>query len=366
MAVAKQESPTTRVYRSARRVEQARGTRARILAAATQQFVARGYAAATMRSIADAARVSVPTVELIFGTKPKLLKTAIDVAIAGDEEPVPMFEREWAAAAANAEDAMSFLATFARALRQAAIRSAGLIVVADEAARTDRVIAELSRRLGQQRVTTVTCIVDGLRKRTALRAGVTRKMAVDVLWLLMEPIVFQRLTRERSWTPVQFERWFTESASRLLLARTDEAGETPGPIHEPISSNTKEALPVAQVTVRYFVEDVEAAVEFYCDRLGFRIDLPRAQGFAGLARDDLRLLLHEPGAGGAGIAGGTPAPGGWNRFQIAVADIDATVAKLTSDGVKFRGEIVHGPGGHQILIEDPSGNPVEIFQPRSA
>jgi len=123
---------------------------------------------------------------------------------------------------------------------------------------------------------------------------------------------------------------------------------------------------VAQVTVRYFVEDVEAAVEFYRDRLGFRVDLPRAPGFAGLVRGDLRLLLHEPGVGGAGIAGGTPAPGGWNRFQVAVADIGSTVERLRSEGVQFRGGIVEGPAGHQILAEDPSGNPVEIFQPRSA
>jgi len=123
---------------------------------------------------------------------------------------------------------------------------------------------------------------------------------------------------------------------------------------------------VAQVTVRYFVEDVEAAVEFYRDRLGFRVDLPRAPGFAGLVRGDLRLLLHEPGVGGAGIAGGTPAPGGWNRFQVAVADIGSTVERLRSEGVQFRGGIVEGPAGYQILAEDPSGNPVEIFQPRSA
>jgi hypothetical protein len=139
-----------------------------------------------------------------------------------------MFEREWAAAAAEAGDATSFLAIFARALREAAIRSAGLIVVADEAARTDRVIAALSRQLSQQRAMTVTWIVDSLRERSALRAGVTRKMAGDVLWLLMEPVVFQRLTRERGWTPAQFERWFTESASLLLLPRTDGLCDTPG------------------------------------------------------------------------------------------------------------------------------------------
>ena len=83
--------------------------------------------------------------------------------------------------------------------------------------RTDRDIAALSRRLSRQRVMTVTWIVDGLRERTALRAGMTRDMAIDVRWLLMEPVVFQRLTGDRSWTPAQFERWFTECASRLLL-----------------------------------------------------------------------------------------------------------------------------------------------------
>jgi catechol 2,3-dioxygenase-like lactoylglutathione lyase family enzyme len=119
-------------------------------------------------------------------------------------------------------------------------------------------------------------------------------------------------------------------------------------------------------TVRYFVNDVGAAVDFYCARLGFQVDLPSAPGFAGLAKDDLRLLLHEPGVGGAGKAGGVPAPGGWNRFQIVVGDLDATVASLKAEGAIFRGEIVDGPAGRQVLLEDPSGNPVELFQPRLA
>src|SRR5215813_2185025 len=122
---------------------------------------------------------------------------------------------------------------------------------------------------------------------------------------------------------------------------------------------------MAPTTVRYFVENVDAAVEFYCEQLGFRVELPRAPGFAGLARGDLRLLLHEPGAGGAGKAGGTPKPGGWNRFQLAVDNLAETVGQLSAQGVRFRGDIVEGPGGHQIIVEDPSGNPVEIFQPRT-
>jgi catechol 2,3-dioxygenase-like lactoylglutathione lyase family enzyme len=123
---------------------------------------------------------------------------------------------------------------------------------------------------------------------------------------------------------------------------------------------------MTQTTVRYFVTDVDEAVDFYCNRLGFHVELPPAPGFAGLAKDDLRLLLHEPGAGGAGKAGGVPEPGGWNRFQIVVADLDASVEGLAAQGASFRGEIVEGPGGRQILIEDPAGNPVELFEPRRA
>jgi catechol 2,3-dioxygenase-like lactoylglutathione lyase family enzyme len=122
---------------------------------------------------------------------------------------------------------------------------------------------------------------------------------------------------------------------------------------------------VTPTTVRYFVNDIAEAVDFYCDRLGFHVDLPLAPGFAGLAKEDLRLLLHEPGVGGAGRAGGVPQPGGWNRFQLVATDLDATVERLAAQGVKFRGDIVEGPGGHQILVEDPSGNLVELFQPRN-
>src|SRR4029079_15946155 len=123
---------------------------------------------------------------------------------------------------------------------------------------------------------------------------------------------------------------------------------------------------MTETTVRYFVTDVDEAIDFYCSRLGFRVALRRAPGFGGLAKDDLRLLLHEPGVGGAGKAGGVPEPGGWSRFQVVVADLDATVERLAADGATFRGEIVEGLGGRQILIEDPAGNPVELFEPKRA
>jgi catechol 2,3-dioxygenase-like lactoylglutathione lyase family enzyme len=123
---------------------------------------------------------------------------------------------------------------------------------------------------------------------------------------------------------------------------------------------------MSKVTIRYIVSDVDAAIPFYTDMLGFKVDMHPAPGFASLSRGDLQLLLNRPGAGGAGQAmpkGLLPAPGGWNRIQIEVDDLEATVEKLKNSGGRFRNEIVTGNGGKQILIEDPSGNPIELFQP---
>jgi catechol 2,3-dioxygenase-like lactoylglutathione lyase family enzyme len=121
------------------------------------------------------------------------------------------------------------------------------------------------------------------------------------------------------------------------------------------------------VSVRYIVKSVDEAIPFYTDVLGFNLDMHPSPGFASLSLGGLRLLLNMPGGGGgAGRAmddGSMPAPGGWNRFQFEVKDIDDTVAKLRSTGAKFRSEIITGNGGKQVLVEDPSGNPVEIFQP---
>jgi len=118
-------------------------------------------------------------------------------------------------------------------------------------------------------------------------------------------------------------------------------------------------------SVRYIVDNVDEAVAFYQEGLGFQVDMRPGPGFAALSRGDLRLLLNEPGAGGAGSAGGQPQPGGWNRIQLEFADLDAAITDLRTIGVEFRGELVEGRGGRQILVEDPSGNPVELFQPVS-
>jgi catechol 2,3-dioxygenase-like lactoylglutathione lyase family enzyme len=121
------------------------------------------------------------------------------------------------------------------------------------------------------------------------------------------------------------------------------------------------------VSVRYIVNDVDAAIAFYTKQLGFAEVMHPAPAFAMLSRGDLRLALSAPGGGpGGGQAmpdGTMPRPGGWNRFAIEVADLAGTVAKLRSNGVRFRNDIVTGTGGKQILAEDPSGNPVELFEP---
>jgi catechol 2,3-dioxygenase-like lactoylglutathione lyase family enzyme len=124
---------------------------------------------------------------------------------------------------------------------------------------------------------------------------------------------------------------------------------------------------VSAVSVRYIVHDVGAAVAFYTQDLGFRVEMHPGPGFAMLSRGDLRLLLNTPGGGGgAGQSmpdGRRPEPGGWNRIQLEVEDLAALVDQLKHADAHFRNEIVVGNGGKQILLEDPSGNAIELFEP---
>lgn len=125
---------------------------------------------------------------------------------------------------------------------------------------------------------------------------------------------------------------------------------------------------MATVQVRYIVDDVDAAIDFYCTHLGFHEDMHPAPIFAMLSRGDLRLVLSAPSGrndgGGSALADGTtPQPGGWNRFAVQVSDVAGTVARLRRAGVRFRSEIIEGAGGRQAILEDPAGNPVELFEP---
>jgi predicted enzyme related to lactoylglutathione lyase len=119
------------------------------------------------------------------------------------------------------------------------------------------------------------------------------------------------------------------------------------------------------VNVRYIVDDVEAAIAFYTERFGFTLRTSAAPAFADVTRGPLRLLLSGPtSSGGRTLPDGrTPTPGGWNRLHFVVEDLAAEVARLGAEGVMFRSDIVTGPGGFQIVLDDPAGNPIELFQP---
>jgi catechol 2,3-dioxygenase-like lactoylglutathione lyase family enzyme len=127
-------------------------------------------------------------------------------------------------------------------------------------------------------------------------------------------------------------------------------------------------VPDEVVNVRYMVHDVEAAVAFYLNHFGFELRSSAAPAFADVVRGNLRLLLSGPksSAGRPMPDGRTPGPGGWNRIHFVVEDIVADVERLRAAGLTFRNDIVSGPGGQQILLEDPSGNPIELFQPAGA
>lgn len=115
-------------------------------------------------------------------------------------------------------------------------------------------------------------------------------------------------------------------------------------------------------SVRYIVADVDRALNFYRDQLGFSVDMHNPGKFAALRRDDLTLYLSAPGAGSGGSAGGTPEPGGWNRFMLVTDDIDTLIKRLSDAGANFKGEISEGGAGRARLLQDPSGNLIELFE----
>ncbi|HMG96433.1 MAG TPA: VOC family protein [Gemmatimonadaceae bacterium] len=124
-------------------------------------------------------------------------------------------------------------------------------------------------------------------------------------------------------------------------------------------------MPESAVNVRYMVDDVEAAIAFYTTHFGFTVRSNAAPAFADIVRGPLRILLSGPksSAGRPMPDGRQPGPGGWNRIHFIVEDIEAEVARLRAAGVRFRNDIISGPGGKQIVLDDPSGNPIELFQP---
>jgi catechol 2,3-dioxygenase-like lactoylglutathione lyase family enzyme len=115
-------------------------------------------------------------------------------------------------------------------------------------------------------------------------------------------------------------------------------------------------------SVRYIVNDIDESVSFYRDRLGFAVEMHNPGKFASLKLGDLNLFINAPGAGSAGKAGGDPKPGGWSRFMIVTKNLDGMIAELRKAGASFRGDIAEAGAGRQILLQDPSGNVVELFE----
>jgi TetR/AcrR family transcriptional regulator of autoinduction and epiphytic fitness len=206
-----------RGYVSAMRTERAERTRKRVIDAAARLFVQQGYATTTIRAIAAEAGVSVPTVEQLFGTKAQVLHVVIDVAVAGDDEPVPVLSRAWAADAKSASGLADFLSAVAQVLSEAQARSAGVMLAAYEAAASDPDSQLLIMDRESQRERTASWIVDGVIERAGLRPGIDKAGAVDTVWLLMDPVIFDRLTRHRGWSLDRYASWFADSAARLLV-----------------------------------------------------------------------------------------------------------------------------------------------------
>jgi hypothetical protein len=171
--------------------------------------------------------VSVPTVESLFGTKSRLLKTAIDVAIAGDDEPVPVLERDWATVAENAMDTETLLSTLAAVLAPAQARSSGLVLSVFEGARSDPELAALAAQISAQRAVMAAWVVHRLAAVGPLRAEVGEEEAVDTVFALMEPAVFDRLTGRRGWTLARYEKWVARSLRCLLVADVVRPSRSP-------------------------------------------------------------------------------------------------------------------------------------------
>ena len=163
----------------------------------------------------------------LFGTKARVLKAAIDVAIAGDDEPVPVVGRRWAEAASAAATADELLTIVAGVVAAAQARSAGLVLAVFEGSSTDPDLAELLDQMVAQRARTAGWLLDALARTAPLREGSSRQEAVDTLWVLMDPAVFDRLTRQLGWTVERYERWFACSVRRLLTADAQQPTTPP-------------------------------------------------------------------------------------------------------------------------------------------
>lgn len=305
-------------------------------------FLDRGYAGTTIRAVAASAEVSVPTVEALFGTKARLLKAAIDVAIAGDDEPVAVLDRPWAHAAWDAASVAEFLSVVAGVLADAQRRSAGLVLAVFEGSARDADLAALADQMVTQRLVTAEWIVRGMTRFSALRPGCDLGEAVDVMWLLMDPAVFIRLTRVRGWSVSRYRRWIADSAALLLLEG-----------HLPMQKNR--SMPDAVVIPVLIYPDVREAVAWLTDAFGFSERLRIGESH--------RSQLSFPG-GGALIVGDVrrdrrpPRPGEvTHSVVVRIADARAHCSRARSRGARILMEPTDFEyGERQYEAEDPFGH----------
>jgi AcrR family transcriptional regulator len=207
----------TRTYNSSRRQDQARQTRAAVLAAASRAFFAQGYSAATVPAIAAAAGVSVETVYKAFGNKAGLLKAVFDVAIVGDDEPIPLQQRDVVARIHAEPDGAKKLQIYCTEYVKRAARAVPVQLLVREAAASDAGASDVFLQLQRERLTGMTAFANHLRDAKVVRKGVTTAEARDVLWLFTAPEVYERLVIERGWTPKRLGEWLTTQLVAALL-----------------------------------------------------------------------------------------------------------------------------------------------------
>ena len=201
-----------------RRQERARQTRQRILTAAQDLFEKQGYASTTIQQIAEQADVAWQTVYSVFKTKPAILSAVFDVAVAGDDEPVPMVERPFVREIAEAADPREKARIFARHLRRAGARTAGVLSVIESAAATDEEIATLWRTLQGQRSVGMSMAAKDFARQGVLRPGLSVEKAADLLWFHSGPWAYRALVTGRGWSPDAYETWLAETLYAQVMA----------------------------------------------------------------------------------------------------------------------------------------------------
>lgn len=216
----KSSSPSTpapkRAYDSSGRRQQARATRARIRDAARDRFLAHGYAGTSIGAVAETAGVAPQTIYGAFGSKAMLLKEVIEVALAGDDEPVPVFDRAPSQQVLEATSAAEAVALLAANVRQIFERVAALLAMADVAAADEPVIAAMAKGGAEGRLQDLGRLVEALADRGLLRPGVEVADAIDHVWALSTPAVYLSATRDRGWTPDEYEAWLRRALGLVI------------------------------------------------------------------------------------------------------------------------------------------------------